>query len=229
MHISSNLLREERKHLLPLRKATTPHAKTPSPSLPLLRSTPFSTMPNPVATFNTSEGTFQAEIFLEEMPVTASNFIALANEGYYNGLTFHRVIQNFMLQFGCPFSKDPKSTRAGTGGPNGGTSYATPDGKTITRDRGGNIPDEFTQKMSNEPGTLSMANTGQPNSGGSQFFVNTVHNSFLDWFDKSTPSQHPVFGKVTTGMDIVLKIQTVQCDRNDKPVKPVVMNSVTIA
>jgi cyclophilin family peptidyl-prolyl cis-trans isomerase len=79
-----------------------------------------------------------------------------------------------MLQFGCPYSKDPKSGRAGTGGPTGGTSYSSPDGKTITRDRGGNIPDEFTAKISNEPGTLSMANTGQPNSGGSQFFVNTV-------------------------------------------------------
>jgi len=108
------------------------------------------------------------------MPVTASNFLALANEGFYDGLTFHRVIANFMLQFGCPYSKDPKSGRAGTGGPTGGTSYSSPDGKTITRDRGGNIPDEFTAKISNEPGTLSMANTGQPNSGGSQFFVNTV-------------------------------------------------------
>ena len=79
-----------------------------------------------------------------------------------------------MLKFGCPYSKDPKSSRAGTGGPNGGTSFTTPDGKTIKRDGGGNIPDEFAVKLSNEPGTLSMANTGQPNSGGSQFFVNTV-------------------------------------------------------
>ena len=133
-----------------------------------------------------------------------------------------------MLQFGCPFSKDPKSSRAGTGGPNGGTTYTTPDGKTITRDQGGNIPDEFTQRISNEPGTLSMANTGQPNSGGSQFFVNTVHNSFLDWYDKSTPSQHPVFGKVCEGMDIVEGIQSVKTDGNDKPAKPVVMNSITI-
>mmetsp|Transcript_20511 Transcript_20511/g.24292 ORF Transcript_20511/g.24292 Transcript_20511/m.24292 type:complete len:187 (+) Transcript_20511:33-593(+) len=186
-------------------------------------------MANPVATFNTSEGTFTCEIYLDTMPVTASNFIALANEGYYNGLTFHRVIQNFMLQFGCPHSKDPKSSRAGTGGPNGGTTYNTPDGKTITRDRGGNIPDEFVAKISNEPGTLSMANTGQPNSGGSQFFVNTVHNSFLDWFDKSTPSQHPVFGKVVDGMDVVLAIQSVRTDGSDKPVKPVVMNSITMA
>lgn len=129
----------------------------------------------------------------------------------------------------CPYSKDPKSGRAGTGGPNGGTSYEVPGGKAVTRDRGGNIPDEFVAKISNEPGTLSMANTGQPNSGGSQFFVNTVHNSFLDWFDRSTPSQHPVFGKVVTGMDVVLKIGDVKSDGNDKPVKPVVMNSVTIA
>jgi len=74
-----------------------------------------------------------------------------------------------------------------------------------------------------------MANTGQPNSGGSQFFVNTVHNNFLDWYDKSTPSQHPVFGKVTSGMDVVLKISGVSTDGNDKPRTPVVMNSVTIA
>jgi cyclophilin family peptidyl-prolyl cis-trans isomerase len=83
--------------------------------------------------------------------------------------------------------------------------------------------------MSNEPGTLSMANTGEPNSGGSQFFVNTVHNSFLDWFDKSTPSQHPVFGKVVKGMDIVNKIESTRCNGEDKPLKPVVMMSITVA
>jgi cyclophilin family peptidyl-prolyl cis-trans isomerase len=63
---------------------------------------------NPIATFTTSEGVFEAEIFLDKMPISASNFISLANEGFYNGLTFHRVIKDFMLQFGCPFSKDPK-------------------------------------------------------------------------------------------------------------------------
>merc|ERR1719337_632518 len=80
-----------------------------------------------------------------------------------------------MAQFGCPHASDAKSPRAGTGGPDGGTSFTNlADGSTITRDGGGNIPDELTQRISNEPGTLSMANTGQPNSGGSQFFVNTV-------------------------------------------------------
>lgn len=77
--------------------------------------------------------------------------------------------------------------------------------------------------------TLSMANTGEPDTGGSQFFLNTVHNSFLDWFDNSSPSQHPVFGKVTTGMDVVKKINNTRCDGNDNPIVPVKMISVTIS
>lgn len=131
-----------------------------------------------------------------------------------------------MLQFGCPNSKDPKSPRAGTGGPKGGTSFDVA-GKTIKRDSGGNIPDELIDKTSNEPGTLSMANTGMPNSGGSQFFVNTVHNDFLDWFDDRTPSKHPVFGKVTSGMDVVNAIGKTKTDGRDCPVTPVKMNSIT--
>ena len=123
-------------------------------------------MANPIVEFDTTEGSFKAEIFQDQMPITAGNFLSLANDGFYDGLHFHRVIANFMIQFGCPHSKDPNSRRAGTGGPPHGT-----------------IQDEFTVKMSNEPGTLSMANTGRPNSGGSQFFINTVHNSYLDWFD----------------------------------------------
>ena len=112
-----------------------------------------------------------------------------------------RVINNFMCQFGCPHSKDPQSPRAGTGGPPGGSSFTLPDGTTITRNAGGCIPDEMVAEISNEPGTLSMANTGQPNSGGSQIFINTVHNDFLDYFNPRTPSKHPVFGKVIEGMD----------------------------
>lgn len=169
-------------------------------------------MGNPTATFDTSEGTFKAEIFLNEMPITAKNFLDLAKSGFYDGLHFHRVIPNFMLQFGCPHSKDPNSPRAGTGGPPHGT-----------------IADEFlpNAKFSNEPGTLSMANTGRPNSGGSQFFVNTVHNSFLDWFDGQTPSKHPVFGKVTEGMDVVKKIEGFG-SRSGQTAKPLKMNKITI-
>ena len=133
-----------------------------------------------------------------------------------------------MLQFGCPHAKNPKSPNAGTGNPPGGSSFNC-NGKTITRDRGGNIPDELIDKTSNEPGTLSMANTGQPNSGGSQFFINTVHNDFLDWWRSDlSDSQHPVFGKVTAGMDVVNKIGKMRTDRDDKPIKDVMMNSVVI-
>ena len=168
-------------------------------------------MSNPKAVFDTTMGAFTAELYEAEMPITAGNFIKLAEEGFYNGLHFHRVIGNFMCQFGCPNSKDPESRSAGMGGP------------------GYNIEDEFTAKISNEPGTLSMANTGRPNSGGSQFFLNVTHNSYLDWFDKRTPSQHPVFGKITEGYDIVMGISKVRTSKpGDRPLTPIKVNSVTI-
>ena len=171
-------------------------------------------MPNPTATCETSLGTFKVELFTDKMPITAGNFIALAKAGFYDGLHFHRVIDNFMIQFGCPYSRDPKDGRAGTGGPDTG-----------------NIQDEFKDdaKLSNEPGTLSMANTGRPNSGGSQFFINTVHNSYLDWFDTRSPSKHPVFGKVIEGSDIVTKLGKIPTDGRDRPTTPVKMIKVTIA
>jgi cyclophilin family peptidyl-prolyl cis-trans isomerase len=167
-------------------------------------------MANPTATFETSLGNFTVELYLDKMPVTAGNFLQLAKSGFYDGLHFHRVIKNFMVQFGCPYSKDPKSTRAGTGGP-----------------PTGDIKDEFTQKLSNEPMTLSMANTGAPNSGGSQFFINTVHNDFLDWFTPG-PSRHPVFGRVTDGQDVVKKIETTPTDGDDRPRTPVKVIKVTV-
>ena len=73
-----------------------------------------------------------------------------------------------------------------------------------------------------------MANTGMPNSGGSQIFINTKHNSFLDYFDTSTPSKHPVFGKVVEGMDVVKSIEAVQTGPGDKPVEPVVVETIVI-
>ena len=182
---------------------------------------------NPEVTFTTSLGAFKAELYADQMPVTVANFVDLANSGFYDGLTFHRVISGFMLQFGCPHSKDPASARAGTGGPPAGSKFFTPAGETIAR-RGGCIPDELTAKLSNEPGTLSMANTGQPNSGGSQFFMNTVHNDFLDWFSPGE-SKHPVFGKAIdqASFDIMVKISKVPT-RNDCPNTPVQMKSVTV-
>jgi cyclophilin family peptidyl-prolyl cis-trans isomerase len=169
-------------------------------------------MPNPIATFETSLGTFTAEIFQDQMPVTAGNFIELVKKGFYDGLHFHRVIKEFMVQFGCEYSKDPNSPRCGTGG--------SPLGR---------IQDEHpaAHKLSNEPGTLSMANTGQPNSGGAQFFINTVHNDRLDWFTPG-PSKHPVFGKITSGMDVVKKIEGAQTDGRDRPRTPIKMIKVTV-
>ena len=162
-------------------------------------------MANPTATFETSLGSFTAEIYQDKMPVTAGNFIKLAQSGFY-------IIQNFMIQFGCEYSKDPNSPRCGTGG--------SPLGR---------VQDEHppAHKISNEPGTLSMANTGAPNSGGAQFFINTVNNNRLDWFTPG-PSKHPVFGKITAGMDVVKKIETTQTNENDRPRTPVKMISVTI-
>jgi len=143
------------------------------------------------------------------------------------------VIPDFMNQFGCPHSRDPRSRRAGTGGPNPRTTYEVPGKGTFTRNEEGSIKDEFRlpgcPKLSNEPFTLSMANTGSEDSGGSQFFINTVHNSFLDWFDNSTESQHPVFAKIIEGQDVILKINRVACDANDNPKVPVQVLSVTIS
>lgn len=112
---------------------------------------------NPVAKFKTSKGTFDVELFMDQLPITCSNFVDLSKSGYYDGLSFHRVIKGFMCQFGCPFSKDPNSARAGTGGPQGGSAFSLPDGSTVTRDGGGNIPDEFIGEISNDVGTISMA------------------------------------------------------------------------
>ena len=169
-------------------------------------------MANPTAVCETSLGTFEVELFLDKMPITAQNFINLANDGFYDGLHFHRIINGFMCQFGCPHSRDPQSPLAGTGNPPHGC-----------------IQDEFPEdaKISNEPGTLSMANTGRPDSGGSQFFINTVHNDYLDWFTPGR-SKHPVFGRITGGMEVIQKIETTETDYNDRPVTPVQMIKITV-
>ena len=169
-------------------------------------------MANPTATLETSLGNVEIELFTDQMPATAGNFIELAKSGFYDGLHFHRIIDGFMIQFGCPHSRDPNSPRAGTGDSPNGT-----------------IQDEHPEnaKLSNEPGTLSIANTGRANSGGCQFFINTVHNAYLDWFSAG-PSKHPVFGKVTSGMDVIKKIETTQTGAGDRPVTPVQMIKVTV-
>jgi len=127
-----------------------------------------------------------------DMPVTSGNFKKLVENGFYDKVIFHRVIDGFMIQGG-----DPKGT--GMGGP----GYA--------------IKDEFTHAGGNKNlrGTISMANSG-PNTGGSQFFINLVDNSFLD-------SKHPAFGKVIEGMDVMDKIAKVETDDEDRPLEEVVI------
>ena len=170
-------------------------------------------MTNPIATFETSHGMFAVEVFLQEMPITAGNFLSLAKEGFYNGLHFHRVIPQFMIQFGCPHSRDPMDPRAGTGDPPSGP-----------------IKDEFPRqhRLSNLRGSLSMANTGRPNSGGSQFFINLVNNPYLDYFTPGS-SKHPVFGQVVDGLDVIDAIGNTATDREDRPKEPVEVISVMIS
>jgi len=170
-------------------------------------------MANPTALLETSLGNITVELYTDKMPITAGNFVKLAKSGFYDGLHFHRVINGFMAQFGCPHSRDPKSRLAGTGdSPNG----------TIQDEHPANA------RISNEPGTLSMANTGAPNSGSCQFFINTVHNSFLDFFTPGA-SKHPVFGRVISGMDVLKKIEQTPTDGDDRPRTPVRMNKITVS
>ena len=139
----------------------------------------------------------------DDMPITTGNFVKLAKEGFYDGVIFHRVIDGFMIQGGDP-------TGTGMGGP------------------GYNIQDEFGTGHSNIRGTIAMANTARPNTGGSQFFINTVNNTYLDKENPQTPYAHPVFGTVLEGMDVVDKIGRVETDRNDKPLQDVVIQSIEV-
>ena len=166
---------------------------------------------NPVAEVVTNRGTFTLELFEDTMPVTAGNFITLAEEGFYNGIQFHRIIPGFMIQGGDPITKTDEFMRYGTGGP------------------GYSIPDEHVagEYLTNVRGTISMANSG-PNSGGSQFFINVADNVNLDFDKEPLSSQHPVFGRVLSGMDIVDAISEVETNERDLPTDPVVIESVSI-
>jgi cyclophilin family peptidyl-prolyl cis-trans isomerase len=158
---------------------------------------------NRIAVFETNQGTFKIELYEDKAPITAGNFIKLAQTGFYDGTRFHRVIANFMIQGGDPLSKDLKNIdRWGTGGP------------------GYMIKDEFGAGLRNIQGTISMANSG-PNTGGSQFFINVAPNIFLD-------GKHAVFGKVIEGYDIVQKISGLETNEDDQPTPEVVIKKITI-
>ena len=146
----------------------------------------------------TNKGDIVIDLYEEKTPQTAENFKNLVEEGFYDNITFHRVIPNFMIQGGDP-------TGTGRGGP------------------GYTIEDEFHPNASNVRGTISMANSG-PDTGGSQFFINVGDNTFLDYDNMQAPnSKHAVFGEVVEGMDVVDAISEVETGANDKPREDVVI------
>ena len=152
-----------------------------------------------VAVIQTNMGTIEIELFADKTPKTVENFVGLANKGYYNGVIFHRVIDKFMIQGGDP---------TGTG--RGGESFW-----------GGKFNDEIVPDLKHDSeGILSMANAG-PNTNGSQFFITLVPTPWLD-------GKHTVFGKVIKGMEVVRAIGKVQTNQQDRPLKDVVMEKVTI-
>lgn len=155
-----------------------------------------------LVTFFTTEGNFEVEIYDDVAPITGGNFLDLVNEKYYDGVIFHRVIDDFMIQGGDP-------TGTGTGGP------------------GYSIDDEFAPNLSNVQKTISMANAG-PNTGGSQFFINLVNNTYLDHDQAPLTSKHPVFGMVTENFSVVQTIGSVPTNGADRPLTDVVMDSIRV-
>lgn|GEM_PF-388623 len=173
---------------------------TPTPSSGLI---PASADPYANATqvlLQTSMGNITIAL-RNDMPITTGNFIHLTEQGIYDNTIFHRVIAGFMIQGGDPT----------------GTGYGDPSIPTIK--------DEFTTTNHNYNGTIAMANTGQPNSGSSQFFINVAdNNNRYSTFDSS----YPAFGKVVSGMDVVMAISQVPTDSNDKPLQNVTLISATV-
>lgn len=159
-------------------------------------------MANPIVTFEMENGDImKGELYPQTAPNTVKNFISLINKGYYDGLTFHRVISGFMLQGGCP---------DGTGA--GGPGYCI---------KGEFSQNGFANDLVHEEGVLSMARTMEPNSAGSQFFVMHKKSPHLD-------GAYAAFGKITEGMDVVNKIAETATDYNDKPLSAQVMKKVTV-
>lgn len=159
----------------------------------------------------TNRGDITLELFTETMPITTGNFLKLAREDFYDGIKFHRVIEGFMIQAGDPLTRDDSAqARWGSGGP------------------GYTIEDEFVEGLSNLRGTIAMANTGRPDSGGSQFFINVADNTNLDFNKQPLQSKHPVFGRVVEGMDVVDEIAQSETGPRDVPQEPVIIEDIVI-
>ena len=159
-------------------------------------------MQNPVATITMKNGKQMVlELFPEVAPNTVNNFIALANSGFYDGLTFHRVIRGFMIQGGCP-------NGTGTGGPGYGI-------------KGEFAQNGFKNSLKHTRGVISMARAMDPNSAGSQFFIMHADAPHLD-------GAYAAFGQVSSGIEVVDEIAAVSTDFRDKPYEPQIMKTVRV-
>lgn len=157
------------------------------------------------AVMSTSEGDITLELYRDDAPVTVDSFVKLANDGYYDGLTFHRIIKDFMIQGGCPH----------------GTGTGSPEDKGYD---GYPFDDEINQHKI-ERGALAMANAGTrggKGTNGSQFFI--VTTDAAPWLD----GKHTVFGRVTEGMEVVDKLEGLETDGMDRPVDGALIEKVVI-
>lgn len=146
-------------------------------------------------------GTIEAELYPHIAPNTVNNFISLANSGFYDGLTFHRIIKDFMIQGGDP-----------NGNGSGGPGYSI---------KGEFTKNKFKNDLKHTEGVLSMARSQNKNSGGSQFFIMTKDSPHLD-------GQYAAFGKIMKGIDIVHEIENIKTGNNDKPEKDIVIESIKV-
>lgn len=146
-------------------------------------------------------GTIEAELYPHIAPNTVNNFISLANSGFYDGLTFHRIIKDFMIQGGDP-----------NGNGSGGPGYSI---------KGEFTKNKFKNDLKHTEGVLSMARSQNKNSGGSQFFIMTKDSTHLD-------GQYAAFGKIIKGIDIVHEIENTKTGNNDKPEKDIVIESIKV-
>ena len=159
-------------------------------------------MANPIVTFEMENGDImKAELYPEIAPNTVNNFISLVQNGFYDGLIFHRVIRGFMIQGGCPY----------------GTGMGCP-GYTI---KGEFSQNGFANDLRHTEGVLSMARAMHPDSAGSQFFIMHKNSPHLD-------GAYAAFGKITEGMDIVNKIAETATDYSDRPLEEQKMKKVTV-
>ncbi|NYS49327.1 peptidylprolyl isomerase [Streptococcus danieliae] len=203
--------------------------KNPETDFPQL--TTKASKQEPVVTLKTSQGDISLKLFPEYAPLAVENFLTHAKEGYYNGLSFHRVIKDFMIQTG-----DPKGDGSG-----GESIWA---GKDDEKDPGTGFKNEISPYLYNIRGAVSIANAG-PDTNGSQFFINqntqdissrldpnTYHPKIIQAYQKggnpSLDGSYTVFGQVTQGMEVVDKIAATETDDKDKPKEAITIQKITI-